>query len=155
MDEDKLGLSPLPTGPTGKAVTLNGGAYWFINSKSSEIQQKAAFEYIKFMTSKDACIDYYKMLESTGHRAPIYSYFNDVDPGKYIRFNQDWLAVDNQAIAISRSETAMVEEFRPYINQVIERILVDKNANFDTLLNNAQNNAVNDIANPYNKKIKP
>ncbi len=154
MDDENLGLATLPTGPSGKKVTANGGAYWFINSQASEDEKAAAFEYIKFMSSKEAMIDYYQTLESYGSRNPVFSFYDDIDPADYIHFNQTWINVFEKARSSSREETALVESFRPYVNQVVESVLIDKNANLDALLSTAQKDAVNDIADPYNAKIK-
>ena len=54
----------------------------------------------------------------------------------------------------ARAESALVESLRPYLNKAVESVLIDKNANIDALLAEAQRDAVNDVVNPYNSKIK-
>ena len=154
MKDENLGLATLPVGPSGKQVTANGGAYWFISSKGSADQKRAAWEYIKFMTSKEAQIEYYETLEAYGSRSPIFSFYDDIDPSKYINFNRSWVNTFNQAMKSARAESALVESLRPYLNKAVESVLIDKNASIDALLAEAQRDAVNDVVNPYNSKIK-
>jgi len=151
MDEANLGLATLPVGPSGTDVAASGGAYWFVTNQGSDDQKRAAFEYIRFMTSKEAMIELYETMEAYGARSPVFSFYKDIDPSDYISFNRTWTSTFNRALASAREETALVESLRPYINPVIETVLINRNADLDTLLSNAERNAINDVVTPYNR----
>lgn len=150
LSDEDLGLATIPIGPSGEEVTANGGAYYFINPSVSEAERAAAWEYIKFMTSEGAQIELYEYLGNNGVVAPYVSYYNTIKVSDYINYDEGLGSALENAWNTSRSETPLVERLRPYLNPVIEEVMVSKSADLKALLEKAEKNANADVISIYN-----
>lgn len=150
LSDGDWGLAEIPVGPSGNQITANGGGYYFINPTASKAERDAAWEYIKFMTSEEAQIEYYEYLGNNGVQAPYVSFYKTINVMDYIDYDEQLGEVLESAWNHSRSETVLVEKLRPYLNPVIEEVMVNKSADLTTLLKKAESNANADVISIYN-----
>ena len=150
LSDEDLGLATIPVGPSGNEITANGGAYYFINASATKEERDAAWEYIQFMTSEEAQQELYEYLGNNGVITPYVSFYNEINVSDYIDYEESLGVALQNAWKNSRSESVLVEKLRPYLNPVIEEVMVSKSADLEALLKKAEKNANADVISIYN-----
>ncbi len=130
LTTEQIGLAPQPAGPSGESASQMAPRVYIINPTISEAKQKAAFEYIKYMISKETMIKRWKLEEKYGILAPTIPIWQGMLQSDCVKFPAEWsLAIEEQ------SKYARPEPFFPYWDKVkqylvqpIQAVLLKKNA---------------------------
>lgn len=158
---DKLALVPFPAGPNGDQYMLAGGtAYMFAPNATSE-QITASLAYLELMgkapvltqDSIDGMItDAARRVESgipvipriqawnnpeyTAAELDVINQYQNID----IRFYQDYFDCINNKGALKAEEPIMAQEMYLELTKVMQKVLTDKEADIQKLLDRAQRN---------------
>lgn len=150
LSDEDLGLATIPVGPSGNEITANGGGYYFINASATKEERDAAWEYIQFMTSEEAQKELYEYLGNNGVITPYVSFYKTINVSDYIDYEENLGVALQNAWNNSRRESVLVEKLRPYLNPVIEEVMVNRSADLEALLKKAEKNANADVISIYN-----
>lgn len=116
-----------------------GGTNLAILSKSSDIEKKAAWEFAKFMTSKEQTTHWSK---STGYMPVTVSSVNSKKMEElYVQKPQFKVAVDQLEYAKPRPMVPAYKELQEIIMTEIQRAVIDKDVSAKEALNNAATKA--------------
>lgn len=154
MDPEDIGLSLPPVGPSGTPVTAIGGTSWVINSKTTQEQKDAAWEYIKYYSSKDTMIETMKNTASKGSANPTGTVREDIKIEDYYKLPEEYYTILEQVKTASRLEFYGKAELAPYVDRAVQKILIDPNADPLKELQAAQKLAETEIVKGFNEKIK-
>jgi ABC-type glycerol-3-phosphate transport system substrate-binding protein len=128
MNVEDIGLAPFPKGPTGNRTASISGASFIVNPRISKQKQDAAWEYIKWVTSKDYLTNYLRDMEKNQVINPIIIERSDVKTEDIINIDQAWMQASEEAIRWSRDEFYGKSVVGKYVNRAVQRIISDSNA---------------------------
>jgi ABC-type glycerol-3-phosphate transport system substrate-binding protein len=151
---EQIGIAPLPAGPTGIHATQIGGAFYIINPRSSKVKQKAAWEYIRFMSSKEAQINKLKMMEEANLRYPIASFYKDLSVEDYLTVPEEWGEASMTSLKHGRMEYYLKDRIEPYLARPIQAVLIDSEADPETELLKCAQRVRKEVVEPYNAEIE-
>jgi multiple sugar transport system substrate-binding protein len=154
MKPEDIGLAAFPKGPGGSSAAAVSGSAWVINPKSSKEKRDAAFEYIKAFTSKSYYEGMFKDLESKGTVNPEATVRTDVELDKIVKMNEEWAKVSKAAIESGRGEFAGKAVFGKYVDQAVQKVVVDLNSNIEEEFKKAQDLAAKEALEKYNSDAK-
>lgn len=152
LKPEQIGIAPLPAGPTGIRATQLGGAFYIINPRSSKRRQDAAWQYIKFMTSKETQIKRLKLLEEANLRYPLASFYKDLKINNYITVSEEWGAASTTSIRFGRMEYFLKDRIEPYLARPIQAILIDERTDPKTELAKCAQRVQREVVDPYNQQ---
>lgn len=155
MDIENIGFAPLPAGPSGKSPSQVGGNYWIINPKASKEKQEAAFTYAMFFSSKEVLEEGLQFGKDNGIFPNLLSVRTDIDMSKYVEgMPQDLVEGVRNAAKEPHLEYFLKSRLSPYIVKPIQQVLLDEKTDPLTVLQEAQDLAQKEVADPYNSEIK-
>ncbi|RAU92158.1 extracellular solute-binding protein [Paenibacillus sp. YN15] len=154
MDPDDIGFAPYPKGPAGISLAQAGGQFAAISPTASPEKKKAAFEYIKFMTSKESKEAQLQFSKDNGLGVNPLSILRDIDTTQYIEdMPQDFVAAIKEAAKNQRLEYYLKSSLSPYIVKPIQKVLLDKNTDPLTELKAAQDLAQKEVVDKFNEDV--
>ena len=154
IDPDDIGLCLPPAGPAGKQTTAIGGDCWVINAKADQAKKDAAWEYIKFYTSKDYRTSYFENLATKGAPNPVIIPRDDMTITDFYEFPEEYEAVLEEAKSIGRLEFYGKADFGSYVDRAVQKVLTDPNADPQTEFANAQDLCTNEALEKFNEANK-
>lgn len=130
MTADQVGMAPQPAGPTGIVANQRGGGYWCINAKASKAEQDAAWKWLEFITSKEEKIAEWKFKAEQSKLAPEAAVYQDLLQSDHVDLPASWSSGITEAMNKSRPEPAAPHymEVKGLIDEPIQKVLLDKNA---------------------------
>ncbi|MEK0314601.1 extracellular solute-binding protein [Cohnella sp. 56] len=154
MDPNDIGFAPFPVGPSGKAPSQVGGAFYMVNAKSSPEKQKAAFIYAMFFMSKEQQEYFAQFYQDNGLGLNPLTVVKDLDVTKYIKdVPADFVAAVQKAAADPHLEYYLKSSLSSYLVKPIQKILLDPNADPASELQKAQVLAQKEVIDKYNQDV--
>lgn len=154
MDIENIGFAPLPAGPSGKSPSQVGGNYWIINPKASDEKKEAAFTYAMFFSSKEVLEEGLQFGKDNGLFPNLLSVRTDIDMSKYAEgMPADLVEGVRNAAKEPHLEYFLKSRLSPYIVKPIQQVLLEENIDPLTVLQEAQDLAQKEVADPYNSEI--
>lgn len=138
IDPDDIGLTLPPVAPGGQPVTAIGGENWIVNAKSDKAKKDAAWEYIKFYTSKDYFSAYFENLATKGAPNPIIVPRSDINITDFYEFPEEYAEVLENVKSIGRLEFYGKGDFGSYVDRAVQKILADPSADPEKVFAEAQ-----------------
>jgi multiple sugar transport system substrate-binding protein len=154
MKVEDIGLAPMPKGPSGKRTTSISGAHFIINPRISKAKQDAAWEYIKWQTSKEYLTSYLKYTEVNNVVNPIIIEREDVKVGEIVKISMEWLEASEESIRWSRDEFYGKSAVGVYIDKALQKIIYDPNADPEKEFRDAEETANREVLKQFNDSIK-
>ena len=154
MKAEDLGIAVLPAGPAGKSVASVSGSHFVINPRISKEKQDAAWEYIKWQTTREFLSEELKDFEASGVVNPVICERTDLKTSDVVKIRPDWAEASQQAMADSRDEYYCKSIVSNYVNMAVQKIIVDPNANPEKEFTKAQEAAENEVVKAFNSSIK-
>jgi len=145
MNPDDIGLAPFPAGPAGKTTAAISGDVWVINPNISQEKKDACWEYIKFRVSKDYLTGFYQDLEAKGAVNPDVLVRSDIKLTEIVNIDPSYEAALNNAAQNGRAEFYGKSTVGKYIDQAVQKIVSDLNADPLTVFRDAQELATNEV----------
>ena len=126
----QIGLAPLPVGPTGEPVSQMVPRVYAINATASKENQKAAFEYIKYMISKETRIKEWKLQEKYGILTPSVPIWKGLYQSDHVQIPEQWSKSIEEQSKYARPEPFFPywDKVKQYLVQPIQAVLLNKNA---------------------------
>jgi len=151
---EDIGFALMPAGPSGERGLGNSyGGGFIINPNSSKAKQDAAWEYIKFYSSKEYIVEMLKNIHSKGVINPVPLFRTDIkysDAGITMDPEmEDFLA---ESIKTSKPEYYGRGFFAKYLDQAIQKIILDANADPEKELQKAQDAVTKEVLDDFNKQ---
>lgn len=154
MDPNDIGFAPYPKGPAGISLAQAGGQFAAISPTALPEKKKAAFEYIKFMTSKESKEAQLQFKKDNGLGSNPLSVIRDIDTTEYIEdMPEDFVAAIKEAAKNQRLEYYLKSSLSSYIVKPIQKVLLDKNTDPLTELKEAQNLAQKEVIDKFNQDV--
>lgn len=138
IDPDDIGLTLPPIGPSGKQVTAIGGDTWVINAKTDQAKKDAAWEYIKFYTSKEFRASYCENLATKGAPNPVLIPRDDMSITDFYEFPEEYAKVLEAAKTVGRLEFYGKGDFGSYVDRAVQKILADPTVDPEKVFAEAQ-----------------
>ena len=151
---EQIGIAPLPAGPTGIRATQIGGEFYIINPRSPKEKRDAAWEYIRFMTSKEAMIKRLKMMEEAHLRYPIATFYRDLRVEDYLTMPEEWGEASATSLKYGRMEYYLKDRIEPYLARPIQAVLVDPGADPREELEKCARRVLEEVVEPFNREIE-
>ena len=118
LTPEQIGLAPLPKGPTGVQVSQMAPKVYVINATTNKEKQRAAFEYIKYLISKETMVNRWKLEEKYGILAPTTPIWKGMLQSDSVDIPAEWSAAIEQ-----QSKYARPEPFFPYWDKVKQYLI--------------------------------
>lgn len=154
IDPDDIGLCLPPAGPSGKQTTAIGGDCWVINAKADQAKKDAAWEYIKYYTSKEYRTSYFENLATKGAPNPVIIPREDMSITDFYEFPEEYKEVLESAKSIGRLEFYGKADFGSYVDRAVQKILTDPNADPETEFAEAQKLCEKEALEKFNEANK-
>ncbi|MEG2512366.1 MAG: extracellular solute-binding protein [Acetivibrio sp.] len=154
IQPEDIGLCLPPAGPSGKQSTAIGGSCYVINAKSSQEKKDAAWEYVKFLSSKEYISGYYENIASMGAANPIIIPRDDMSVADFFEFPEEYRQVLEDAKEVGRLEFYGKATFGSYVDRAVQKILIDPNADPEVEFANAQKLAEDEALATFNAENK-
>lgn len=138
IDPDDIGLCLPPAGPSGDQTTAIGGSCYVINAKTDQAKKDAAWEYIRFYSSKDYISSQFENLATKGAPNPMIIPRDDMSVTDFYEFPAEYKDVLNAAKSVGRLEFYGKANFGSYVDRAVQKILVDPNADAEKEFADAQ-----------------
>ncbi|HIE04770.1 MAG TPA: sugar ABC transporter substrate-binding protein [Candidatus Latescibacteria bacterium] len=151
---EQIGIAPLPAGPTGIRATQIGGEFYIINPRSSKEKRDAAWEYIRFMTSKEAMIKRLKMMEEAHLWYPIATFYKGLRVEDYLTMPEEWGEASATSLKYGRMEYYLKDRIEPYLARPIQAVLVDPGADPREELEKCAGRVLEEVVEPFNREIE-
>jgi len=152
LDPRALGLAPLPAGPTGIRAAQIGGNFWIINPTISEEKQKACWQYIRFMTSKQSLRQRWELREKAGLLYPDTPHWKGMYQSEVSPIDSTWTAYVKSSIEQGHTEYFLKDRIAPYLAKAIQSVLVDSLADPKTELEECAERVYREVVVPYNEE---
>lgn len=153
LKQEDMEIAPLPAGPSGSNAASVSGAFWSINNNISKEKRDAAWEYIKFTTSREHIIKNFEALGVANVKYPTIPMYTDINVRDYIDAPLAWVKSMEEASASAREEYPLIEDIRPYLVKAIQAVLVDKDADPKTELEKAAALIEKEVIEKYNSDL--
>ncbi|MBP1994424.1 extracellular solute-binding protein [Paenibacillus eucommiae] len=151
---EDIGFALMPAGPSGERGLGNSyGGGFIINPNSSKAKQDASWEFIKFYSSKEYVIALMKNAASKGAVNPVPLYRTDVkysDAG--VTMDPEMEAFLAESIKTSKPEYYGRGFFTKYLDQAIQKFILDANADPEKELQKAQDIVTKEVLEEFNKQ---
>ena len=154
LDPNVLGLAPLPAGPDGIRAAQIGGNFWIINPTISKEKQKACWEYIRFMTSRESVIKRWKMREKAGLIYPDTPYWKGLDQSEISPVDSTAAQFVRSSVEQGHMEYFLKDRISPYMARAIQAVLVDSLADPAQELEKCAQRVRREVVIPYNEEIR-
>ena len=154
LDPAVLGLAPLPAGPAGINAAQIGGGFWIINPTISEAKQKACWEYIKFMTSRESVIKRWQLREKAGLNYPDTPYWKGLKQSDYSKIDSTWIHHVRTSLSEGKMEHFLKDRIAPYLAKAIQAVLVDSLADPKQELDECARRVYREVVLPYNEESR-
>ncbi|MGT2716461.1 extracellular solute-binding protein [Streptococcus respiraculi] len=154
IDPDDIGLALPPVGPGGQPVTAIGGVNWLINAKSDQAKKDAAWEFIKFYSSKEYISSYFENLATKGAPNPIIVPRSDINVTDFYEFPEEYAAVLEKVKTIGRLEFYGKGDFGSYVDRAVQKILSDPSADPEKVFAEAQKLCEAEVLDKFNEANK-
>ena len=130
LTPDQIGLAPLPAGPTGISVSQMASRVYIINPTISKEKQQAAFEYIKYLVSKETMINTWKLREKYGILSPSIPIWKGLQQSNLVDFPENWSNAIEEQSKYARSEPFFPYwgKVKQYLIQPIQAVLLKRDA---------------------------
>lgn len=150
---EEIGLSLMPAGPSGQMGLGNSyGGGWIINPNASKEKQDAAWEYIKWYTSKDYFGGRVQDWAKNGALNPVPFVRTDLTfEGLGVTLNPEWVTFLDEAVKTSKPEYYGRADFGNYLSTAIQKILLDQKADPVKEFTAAQELATKEALEKFNK----
>lgn len=129
LSRPEIGIASLPGGPTGKRFCQLGIGAWIINAQCTPAQQRAAWEYLKFQTSKSTALLWWHTYRQQGVLRPLTHTFRNF-PGATeanAELPADWQQTIKETMRFAR----LVTYPTGYEFEILHRLLLRLFANPD------------------------
>ena len=154
MDPDDLGLMLPPAGPSGERTTAIAGTTYVINAKADQAKKDAAWEYIAHKAGAEYQKAYYENLATKGAPNPMIIPRDDMTITDFYEFPEEYSDVLEQAKTIGRLEFYGKADFGTYVDRVVQKILVDPNADPEKEFADAQKQCEDEVLESFNETAK-
>ncbi|MDQ8735201.1 extracellular solute-binding protein [Paenibacillus sp. LHD-38] len=154
MKPEDIGLMLPPAGPSGQTATAIGGSTYVINAKTAQAQKDAAWEYIKFLSSKDYMTKFYQNVASKGAGNPVVMVRDDLNINDFFNFPEEYAGVLKSVTDIGRLEFYGKADFGVYVDRAVQKLLTDPNADPTKEFEAAQKLAASEVLDSFNEKSK-
>jgi len=154
MKPEDIGLMLPPAGPSGSSATAVAGGSFVINAKSSQANKDAAWEYIKFMSSKSTMEKVLKNGASKGSVNPMVQLRDDVDINDYAELPEEYAQVLKGIAEVGRLEFYGKADFGIYVDRAVQKLLTDPNADPTKEFEAARKLASSELLDSFNEKSK-
>jgi multiple sugar transport system substrate-binding protein len=154
MDPSVIGFMPYPVGPAGVGPSQVGGSFWAISPSATPEKRQAAFDYIMFMSSKEAFETRLQFNKDNGLGVNPFTVVKDVDTSNYVEgMPADFLSAIRKAAETQQLEYYLKSSLSPYVVKPIQKVLLDQNADPLTELKAAEQLAQKEVIDKYNADI--
>jgi ABC-type glycerol-3-phosphate transport system substrate-binding protein len=151
---EDLGLAPMPAGPSGKGTTSISGANYVINPNASKEKQDAAWEYIKYIVSKDFITASFQDMADNGNVTPFMCGRTDVNVADFLDINPDWAKASADAATVARDEFYGKGSVGSYIDKAVQKIIIVTDADPEEEFKAAQDLAAKEVLENFNSENK-
>lgn len=154
IDPDDLGLCLPPAGPGGEQTTAIAGDCYVINAKTTDAKKDAAWEYVKYMTGREYRTSHFENLATKGAPNPVIIPRDDMSVTDFYEFPEEYKIVLENAKAVGRLEFYGKADLGSYVDRAVQQILVDINADPETVFAEAQSLCESEVLESFNEANK-
>lgn len=154
IDPENIGLCLPPAGPSGKQTTAIAGDCWVINAKSEQAKKDAAWEYIRYYSSKAYRTSFYQNLATKGAPNPVIIPRDDMSIADFYDFPKEYKEVLDGAKTVGRLEFYGKADFGSYVDRAVQKILTDSNAEPEKEFTEAQRLCEKEVLPKFNEAHK-
>ncbi len=146
MDEDDIGVIPIPAGPVGHSISLIGGALYAIpvNDDKTDAEVEAAFKFIEFSMSKESMETRFELSAQQGTPLYIVPARNDMEMSDYFEIPEDIQYTLDTAAEAGHSQLEFYGKgvVGSYVDKAVQEIMTNDSADIEEVFKRYEDEAM-------------